>query len=99
MKTNIAETAKVVMSQLDIDGFNGIDVVSRIESEEEWNEDYAIFIMDCDLEFEEGNDYVKIDSDRFWHDLKQYFQKQFGSDVEIKHYPACDEWEVMRKKI
>ena len=96
---NIKKAATQLLKELKGQGFNGVNVTPTTECTEEWNENYAIFILECETEIfgESENDYVRFDLDRFYADLKQYLIKTFGDDVNIKHYPACSEWEIIKK--
>ena len=99
---DIGKKAQEVLKTLGVSSFRGIDIESHMETPEEWNEDYAIFILLCDIFSleDEQNEYVKFDSDKFYADLREYLYEQFGGPEEVKidHYPACDEWEIIRKK-
>jgi hypothetical protein len=98
-KENLKIRAEKLIDRFSNDPFNGIDIAPTIESHEEWSEDYAIFILDCDLDdfFPiDGNDYQEVNYTKYYEDLREFLKKWFGEDVVIKHCPACNEWEVYR---
>ena len=96
----INEAAKAFLKSIGTSGMGGVDINPCGESPEEWTEDYAIFLLECDTFAVEDEqcEYIQFNSDKFWSDLKKKMQEVFGEDVEIVHYPSCDEWEIIRRK-
>ena len=81
----IAQKMLELMDLLD-EGFKRVDIDTRIECEEEWNDAYAIIELYYDAD---GFDY--FDEDRFREDLGDYLIDHFSADGFQVEYTVREE--------